>query len=50
MPPKNKSQLTEKEKWLLNHWATSSAYLKEGKVGLVKNEDFKIQCIGLFRS
>ena len=41
MPPKNKSQLTEKEKWLLNHWATSGAYLKEGKVSLVKNEDFK---------
>ncbi|MGB2435501.1 MAG: c-type cytochrome domain-containing protein, partial [Flavobacteriaceae bacterium] len=41
MPPKNKSQLTEKEKWLLNHWATSGAYLKEGKVSLVKNEDLK---------
>jgi len=41
MPPKNKSQLTEKEKWLLNHWATSGSYLNEGKVSLVKNEDLK---------
>jgi len=41
MPPKNKSQLSKKEKWLLNHWATSGAYLKEGKVSLVKNEDLK---------
>lgn len=41
MPPKNKSQLTEKEKWLLNHWATSGYYLKEGKIGLMKNEVLK---------
>ena len=41
MPPKNKSQLSEKEKWLLNHWATSGAFLKEGKISLVKNEDLK---------
>ncbi len=41
MPPKNKSQLSDKEKWLLNHWATSGAYLKEGKISLVKNEDLK---------
>ena len=41
MPPKNKSQLSEKEKWLLNDWATSGAYLKEGKISLVKNEDLK---------
>ena len=41
MPPKNKSQLSEKEKWLLTDWVTSSAYLKEGKVSLLKNEDLK---------
>ena len=41
MPPKNKSQLTENEKWLLNHWASSGAYLKEGKVSLVKNQNLK---------
>ena len=41
MPPKNKSQLTENEKWLLNHWATSGAYLKEGKISLVKNQNLK---------
>ena len=41
MPPKNKSQLSEKEKWLLTDWVTSGAYLKEGKVSLLKNEDLK---------
>ena len=41
MPPKNKSQLSEKEKWLLTDWVTSSAYLKQGKVSLLKNEDLK---------
>ncbi len=33
MPPKNKPQLTEKEKWLLTYWVSSRAYLKEGAMG-----------------
>ena len=41
MPPKNKSQLSEKEKWLLTDWVNSGAYLKEGKVSLLKNEDLE---------
>ncbi len=41
MPPKNKSQLSEKEKWLLTDWVNSGAYLKEGKVSLSKNEDLE---------
>ena len=41
MPPKNKSQLTEKEKWLLIHWVTSGAYLKEGLIGWSKNDTLK---------
>ena len=41
MPPKNKSQLSEKEKWLLTDWVTSGAYLKEGKVSLLKNENLE---------
>tara|TARA_S200000501_G_scaffold5420_1_gene4720 strand:+ start:7049 stop:9145 length:2097 start_codon:yes stop_codon:yes gene_type:complete len=41
MPPKNKSQLTEKEKWLLADWVTSGAYLEQGQTNLAKNETFK---------
>lgn len=41
MPPKNKSQLSEKEKWLLTDWVNSGAYLKEEKVSLLKNEDLE---------
>jgi hypothetical protein len=28
MPPKNKAQLSDNEKWLLNHWVNSGAYKK----------------------
>ena len=28
MPPKNKAQLSDNEKWLLNHWVNSGAYRK----------------------
>ncbi len=41
MPPKNKSQLTEKEKWLLTHWAKSGAYLKEGAMGWADKDSLK---------
>lgn len=41
MPPKNKSQLTEKEKWLLTHWVKSGAYGKEMQVSLTKNDSLK---------
>ena len=41
MPPKNKTQLTEEEQWLLTHWVTSGAYLKEGSVSLVENDTLK---------
>ena len=29
MPPNNKTQLTEKESWLIKHWVTSGSYLSE---------------------
>ena len=41
MPPKNKSQLTEKEKWLLTYWASSGAYLNEGAIGLADKDTLK---------
>ena len=41
MPPKNKSQLTEKEKWLLTYWASSGAYLNEGATGLADKDTLK---------
>ena len=28
MPPKNKAQLSDNEKWLLNHWVNSGAFKK----------------------
>ena len=45
MPPKNKTQLTEKEKWLLKHWVTSGSYLDKGKLSLNINEDLKSNVI-----
>ena len=41
MPPKNKSQLTEKEKWLLTYWVSSGAYLKEGAMGWADKDTLK---------
>lgn len=41
MPPKNKSQLTENEKWLLTHWVTSGAYLEQGNFSLAEKQDLK---------
>ena len=41
MPPNNKTQLTEKEKWLIKHWVTSGSYLSEGKLDLNINENLK---------
>jgi hypothetical protein len=41
MPPKNKSQLTEKEKWLLTHWVKTGAYGKEMQVSLTQNDSLK---------
>jgi hypothetical protein len=41
MPPKNKSQLTENEKWLLTHWVTSGAYLEQGNFSLAAKQDLK---------
>lgn len=41
MPPKNKSQLTENEKWLLTHWVTSGAYMEQGNTSLAETKDLK---------
>ena len=41
MPPKNKSQLTENEKWLLTHWVGSGAYLEQGNFSLAEKKDLK---------
>lgn len=41
MPPKNKSQLTEKEKWLLTHWVKTGVYGKEMQVSLTQNDSLK---------
>ena len=41
MPPKNKSQLTENEMWLLTHWVGSGAYLEQGNFSLAEKKDLK---------
>ena len=41
MPPKNKSQLTKEEKWLLTHWVNSKAYLEQKIVSLDQDELLK---------
>ena len=42
MPPKNKSQLTENEKWLLTYWVTSGFYLKkEESLSWAENDSLK---------
>jgi hypothetical protein len=38
MPPKNKAQLSDNEKWLLNHWVNSGAY-KKSTYTKIDNED-----------
>ena len=38
MPPKNKTQLSDNEKWLLNHWVNSGAY-KKSTYTKIDNED-----------
>jgi hypothetical protein len=41
MPPKNKTQLTEQEQWLLTYWVTSGAYLEPGKSKFLEEKDLK---------
>ena len=48
MPPKNKTQLTEQEQWLLTYWVTSGAYLEPGKSKFLEEKDLKIQCPFIF--
>ena len=45
MPPKNKSQLTQEEKWLLTHWVNSKAYLEQKIVSLDEDELLKNKVI-----
>ena len=48
MPPKNKSQLTDQEKWLITYWANSGEYLKNGSIGLTKNDTLKTNLMVFF--
>ena len=41
MPPKNKTQLNERELWLLNYWVSSGEYLKSSPVALSSNDTLK---------
>ena len=41
MPPKNKTQLNERELWLLNYWVSSGEYLKSTPVALSSNDTLK---------
>lgn len=41
MPPKNKTQLNERELWLLNYWVSSGEYLKTSPVALSSNDTLK---------
>ena len=45
MPPKNKSQLTEQEQWLLTYWVTSGAYLEPEKSKFLEEKDLKFNVL-----
>ena len=45
MPPKNKAQLSDNEKWLLSHWVNSGAYKKSSYTKIEDNSLLKNQLI-----
>ena len=45
MPPKNKAQLSDNEKWLLSHWVNSGAYKKSSYTKIEDNGLLKKQLI-----
>tara|TARA_B100000945_G_C20381101_1_gene597301 strand:- start:4 stop:1524 length:1521 start_codon:yes stop_codon:yes gene_type:complete len=45
MPPKNKAQLSDNEKWLISHWVNSGAYKKSSYTKIEDEELLKNQLI-----
>lgn len=41
MPPKNKAQLTQEEKWLISHWVLSGNYLNDKAISIAINDSLK---------